>query len=238
MDALLIPVFVLVVITALVLFPALLFYAIPVRASGTLVLKEMRNEQTVIITWWPLGIRTSRVGESVLSEVLFLGRVVFSHPGVPGRGAKTESEDTGGPGNEGKRDVSGTPAMVFPDIPELIHFIQRLAGPAGAFSSAFWQQTRFVSATGTVTLGLGDPALTGEVCGMYWASRFVLLASRISVELEPVFDRAVLELDITVRIKVKHPLLVLLAGIRLALHPAVREVMSGAKQRSRGVAAA
>jgi len=134
--------------------------------------------------------------------------------------------------------VTGTPAPGSPDIGEIVHVIQKMIAPVGSFGSAFWQQSWFVDAGGTVTLGLGDPALTGEICGMYWASRFALLASRIYVELEPVFDRAVLELDITVRMKVKHPLLVLLAGFTLAWHPAIREAMGIAMRRSRGAAPA
>ena len=132
---------------------------------------------------------------------------------------------------------TSAPSAVSPDIGEIVHVVQKMIGPVGSFGSAFWQQSRFVDARGTVILGLGDPALTGEVCGMYWASRFVLLASRIYVEMEPVFDLAVLELDITVRMKVKHPLLVLLAGFRLAWHPAIREAIGIAMRRSRGAAA-
>ena len=88
-----------------------------------------------------------------------------------------------------------------------------------------------------MTLGLGDPVLTGECCGLYWASRFILEASRIYLELVPVFDRRVLELDITARMNVRHPLLVLIAGLRLARHPAIHEVMQGMKMQSRGVPA-
>ena len=146
--------------------------------------------------------------------------------GIPG----ASKPETGTP-------ATGTPAAVFPDIGGIVNVVQKLTGPVGSFSTAFWQQSRFVDARGTVTLGLGDPVLTGELCGMYWASRFVLLASRIYVELEPVFDRTVLGLDITVRMKVKHPLLVLLAGLRLALHPAIREAAGIAMRQSRGAAA-
>jgi hypothetical protein len=296
MDALLIPVFILAAITGSLLFPALLLYAIPVRAAVTLVLEEKRKEQTVLISWWPFGIRTSGTGETWLTEVLILGHAVISHSvlvepdtvtgepaGTGGRrkevkatveiitgtssahtgisdGAAASGSSPSGPPSYGAHPAepredapvpgipegggpaagtgTGTPATASPDLGELVHAVQKLAGPVGSFGSAFWQQSRFVSATGTITLGLGDPALTGEVCGMYWASRFILLASRISVELVPVFDRAVLELDITVRVKVKHPLLVLLAGIRLGLHPAIRDVMGGALRRSRGAASA
>ena len=146
-------------------------------------------------------------------------------PGAPG----TVVPDAGIP-------ATGSPAAVSPDIGGIVPVIQKIMGPVGSFGSAFWQQSRFIDASGTVTLGLGDPVLTGEVCGMYWASRFALLASRIYVELEPVFDRTVMELDVTVRMKVTHPLLVLLAGFRLARHSAIREAAGIVMRQSRGAA--
>jgi hypothetical protein len=230
MDALLITVFVLASLTVPVLFLALLLYAIPVRAAVTVVLKGKRQEQVLVISWGIFGIRTSGAGGGRLTEVLIADVTVLSHTGSmkPDKGA----------GNVTGVPETRTLSAASPDLSGIVHVVQKITGPVGSFGSAFWRQSRFVEASGTVTLGLGDPALTGEVCGMYWASRFVLLASRIYVELEPVFDRAVLEMDITVRMKVKHPLLVLLAGFRLAWHPAMREAISIALRRSRGMATA
>jgi hypothetical protein len=101
----------------------------------------------------------------------------------------------------------------------------------------FWKASRFVEARGTLTLGLGDPVLMGEVCGMYWASRFILQASRVYVELEPVFDREVLNLDITVRMNVSHPLKILIAGIRLARDPKIVEAAGTILRQTPGAAA-
>jgi hypothetical protein len=228
MDALLTPVFVLISLFVPVLLLALLLYAIPVRAAATVMLKDKRQEQVLVISWGIFGIRTSGSGEGRLTDVLIAGNAIFSHSGSIKPDGKA-GEVTGIP-------ETSTLSAVSPDISEIVHVVQKMIGPVGSFGSAFWRQSRFVEASGTVMLGLGDPVLTGEVCGMYWASRFVLLASHISVELEPVFDRAVLEMNMTVRIKVKHPLLVLLAGFRLAWHPAMREAISIAMRRSRGMA--
>jgi hypothetical protein len=228
MDALLTLVFVLISLFVPVLLLALLLYAIPVRAAATVMLKDKRQEQVLVISWGIFGIRTSGTGEGRLTDVLIAGNAIFSHSGSIKPDGKA-GEVTGIP-------ETSTLSAVSPDISEIVHVVQKMIGPVGSFGSAFWRQSRFVEASGTVMLGLGDPVLTGEVCGMYWASRFVLLASHISVELEPVFDRAVLEMNMTVRIKVKHPLLVLLAGFRLAWHPAMREAISIAMRRSRGMA--
>jgi hypothetical protein len=282
MDALVIPVFVLVSLAVPVLLLALLLYAIPVRAAVTVVRRGGRQDQVLLISWGIFGIRTSGTGEGRLTEVLIAGHAVLAHtrsveedrsgvketgtkrgesgnvPAGERRPGKAEKEprssaapgsaapdttvpvtgDTTAGGPAAGIPATGRPETVFMDIDEFVHVVQKVMGPVGSFGSAFWQQSRFVDARGTVRLGLGDPVLTGEVCGMYWASRFILFASRIYIELEPVFNKAVLELDITVRLKVKHPLLVLLAGIRLARYPAIREAAGIAMQRSRGAAPA
>jgi len=224
MDALLIPVFVLISLIVPVLFLALLLYAVPVRSAVTIVLQGKRQEQVLVISWGIFGIRTSGAGGSRLTEIRIADVTVLSHTGS----IKQEKEA----GNSTGIPETGTWSATYGDICEIVPAVRKMAGPVGSFGSAFWQQSRFVGASGTVTLGLGDPALTGEVCGMYWASRFVLLGSRIDIDLEPVFDRAVLEMDITVRMKVKHPLLVLLAGFRLAWHPAIREALRMALRQS------
>jgi hypothetical protein len=224
MDAFLIPVFVLVSLTVSVLFLALLLYAIPVRSAITVIHKGKQQEQVLVISWGIFGIRTSGAEGRMLTEVRIAGATVLSHTGS----VKPEKKAGNGTGIP----ETGPRSAAYGNLIGILPAIRNVAGPVGSFGSAFWRQSRFVGAKGTVTLGLGDPALTGEVCGMYWASRFVLLASRIDIDLNPVFDRAVLEMDITVRMKVKHPLLVLLAGFRLAWQPAMREALGVARRQA------
>jgi len=228
MDLLLIPAFIVLLILILLVAPALLLYAIPIRAAVSLTWNRDRRETTLLISWGCIAIRSSGSGAKRVTTVLFLDHPVLSHTGL------IETEDPGdrneemlsdpGPGGEGTGDIG-----------ELIPIVHRMIGPVGTFGSVFWHQSRFEEARGTVTLGLLDPVLTGEVYGWYWASRFVLLASRIDIEMEPVFDRAVLELDITVRVKVMHPLLVLIAGLSLVTDPATKEAAAYALRRNQDV---
>ena len=221
MDELLIPVFILFSLLALVLALALLLYAIPVRAAVTLVRMVDRREQVVVISWGGVAVRSSGAGTGRVTEVLVLGKTVLSHAG--------SMKPVGGPAKERGEDEIAAPSGTIP-IGRLVRVVLAAIGPVGRFGSEFWRQGRFEGASGTVRLGLGDPVLTGELCGYYWASRFLFLASRIDIGLEPVFDRAVLELELTIRMRVEHPLRILFAGLRLVRDPAMKEVMDFAVQ--------
>jgi hypothetical protein len=233
MDILLIPVFVFFSLLVPVVALALLLYAVPVRAAVRLVRNEAMQVLTLEISWIGLGIRTSGTGTCMVTEVLAGGFPVFTHSGAVG---SPSAGDAGEPAGKTipahSKDLTDTPR-----IDEIVHRIFGVFGPVRSFGSVFWKASRFVEARGTLTLGLGDPVLMGEVCGMYWASRFILQASRVYVELEPVFDREVLNLDITVRMNVSHPLKILIAGIRLARDPKIAEAAGTILRQTPGAAA-
>ena len=228
MDELFIPVFILFSLLVPVLAFVLLLYAVPVRAAVTLVRAAGRREQAVVISWGMIGFRSSGAGAGQVTEVLVLGHAILTHTGP----AETADERREAPAPEEVPPAGALPAD------GLVHVVQAAIGPVGRFGSAFWRQSRFESATGTVRLGLGDPVLTGELCGYYWASRFILLASRVDIRLEPDFDQLVLELDLTVRVKVEHPLLILLAGLALVRDPAMQDAIRLVTQKRAGGAAA
>jgi hypothetical protein len=233
MDELLIPAFILFSLLVPVLAALLLLYAVPVRAAATLVRMDGRREQVVVIAWGPIGIRSSGAGTGLVTEVLVLGHAVLTHTGPVDTGTDgTEPEKAPSPA-----EVTGLAAGHLP-IGELVHIVQRAIGPVGRFGSAFWHQGRFEGASGTVRIGLGDPVMTGELCGYYWASRFVLLASRIDIRLEPEFDEVLFELDLTVRFKIEHPLLVIVAGLDLVRDLAIQDAIRFAMRRPEGVAPA
>lgn len=230
MDALLLAGFIFTIILIPVLGFALLLYAIPLRIAATLVHEDERDCQEMWISWSGIALRIRGHGPGQQVQVLFLDHAVLSHTGP------LESQDEKGKpeltpekliGNDGKLQVG-----------ELIHGVQEITGPVGSFLSVIWQRSRFSGARGTLRFGLGNPALTGEVFGYYWASRFILLASRIDIRMIPVFDRPALEFDITVHGTIEHPLIVLIAGIDLVRDPAIRRVMAGDRADRPGVAGA
>ena len=228
MDALLIPAFTFFVILVPVLCLALLLYSVPVRAAATLIHTAEHQEQAVLISWGIVAFRITGNGAGQAAEVLIFDHAVLSHTGPLGTRDEKHDEELA------PEQLLGADGTL--DAGELIHIVQRMVGPVSTFLSEFWNRSRFESARGTITLGLGNPSLTGEVYGYYWASRFVLLASRIDIEMIPVFDRVVLELDVTVREKIEHPLLLLIASLDLFRNPAVQDAIKSATGKRAGVA--
>jgi hypothetical protein len=219
MDAFLFAGFILTIVLIPVLGIALLLYAIPLRIAATLVHSDDRDVQEMRISWGIIAFRIRGHGPGQQVQVLFLDHAVLSHTGL-----LEERKE------EGRPDI--TPENLLGkdgtlQAGELIHLVQEITGPVGSFLSVLWQRSRFSGARGTLTFGLGNPSLTGEVFGYYWASRFILLASRIDIRMIPVFDRPVLEFDITVHSTIEHPLLILIAGIGLFRDPAIRRVIAG-----------
>ena len=52
-------------------------------------------------------------------------------------------------------------------------------------------------------------------------------ASRIFVVMEPVFGNRVVECDLTMRLKFRHPLVILIEAVTLVRNPDVREISDG-----------
>jgi hypothetical protein len=244
MDVLLIPAFVFFAVLLPIIAAALLLYGVPVRIAARLVRDETVQAFTLVVSWAGLGIRTSGTGTSRVTEVLIGRSPVISYTGSVG---SPQGKRASQPPAETKQDSRGVPGDVptphgvssehdrEPVGPQRIGsvittFLMR-AGQVIPIVSAFWRACRFVDARGKVTLGLGDPVLTGEVCGLYWASRFILQAMRVHVDLEPVFDREILGMDVTVRFKVNHPLLVLIAAARLLRAPGTRSTPDSLPRR-------
>jgi len=230
MDTLLLFGFLIVIVLLPVLGLALLLYAVPIRIEVTLARSDDRDEQGITIAWGAVAFRISGRGDGQLARVLLLDHVVLAHTGPLER-----PEEKGSP-ELVPEDLVGPDGKIR--IGELIHRVEEITGPAGTFASALWKQSRFTGARGTVTFGLPNPALTGEVYGYYWATRFILLASRIDIEMVPVFDRPVLGFDITLHGMIGHPLLVLIAGIGLVRDPAVRRMIAEERAGRSGAAGA
>jgi hypothetical protein len=244
MDVLLIPAFIFFAVLVPIVGAALLLYGVPVRIAARLVRDETVQAFTIMVSWAGLGIRTSGTGTSRVTEVLIGQFPVLSSTGSPGSSAgerarqpsaETVPDLTAAAGDvptptEASSDDARTPRHSLRSGTMITTILQR-AGPVASFGSAFMKAGRFVDARGKVILGLGDPVLTGEVCGMYWASRFVMQASGVYVDLEPVFDREVLSLDVTVRFKVNHPLLVLIAAVGLLRPPCARSAADSLPRR-------
>ncbi len=231
MDALFLTAFVLACPILVILAGSLLLYGIPLRSSVRLFLQEDTLRESVTVAWGFGGIRLLHDRRGAEFTLLAGPHALLTYLATPksnlppaSKGDAASKEETGTPAHSG---TGGDYRLVAP-----------LIRPSVALFSAIWRESRFDGMQGRITLGTGDPALTGEIFGYYWASRFLLEAMRVTIELEPVFDREVFSCDLEASISIRHPLLVLIAALRLALHPVAREILIAPRQKSSGTVAA
>ena len=164
--------------------------------------------------------------------------VLYAHAFVteeatPPQPEKPEKEEP-----ENAREKGGRGRPSFPGYSRTIRLARSLIHPAISLVSVIWRESRFDSMQSNITLGTGNPALTGEIYGYFWAARFILETMRIRVELEPIFDREVFSCDLEMKVSLHHPILVIISGARFAIHPAVREMFALSREGSSGAVAA
>ncbi len=208
MDTFLIPLFVTAVLCGVFVMSALILCAVPVRCAIRYFREEGREESTITASWGPVTGAITRGARHRATRVLFGGREIWS---------RSEPDET--PWTDAVEPAPRGPGI---STAEILGMVLPVIGDAGTFFGELCRQSRPDRITGTIKIGMDNPAATGMLYGGYWASRFVLNASRIFVDMEPVFGNRVLMLDITVRLRIRHPLVIIVRGIALMRNPAVR----------------
>ncbi|HUH79294.1 MAG TPA: hypothetical protein VLY83_05295 [Methanoregula sp.] len=212
MDTLLIPLFIVAVLSGLIVVPVLALYAVPVRC-GVAYCRETGGEgNTVSASWGPVGGSVSRRDGLRVSRIFFCGREIWCRSGP-------DEHRKGGPAGAGPPGA-GLPVTDIPGI------VAPLLGDAGAMIREVYRQSYLEGMTGRIRIGLENPAATGLLYGMYRASRFILDAAGITVAVEPVFSGQVLEVDVVMKLRIRHPLMILARGLAIARNPAVRRLMA------------
>ena len=219
MDVYLVPLGILVVLAGIAFIPALILYAVPVRCTIAYAREPGHERSAVTLSWGPVAVSISRSDGDGTTRVLIRGRRIWcsTGPGVSPRA-------TG-------RPVPPEPAV---SVAEITGMVIPILGGAGAFFREFYRQCHLEGMTGTVRIGLGNPAATGMVFGAFWASRFALRASRIYLEVEPVFDRNTLSADVALRLRIRHPLVLIVSAVRFARIPAIRRSMFAVPGKAAG----
>jgi len=210
MDATLILAYVIAGIVCLIILFTVLLYVIPVRSVLRITIDETASRNTLTASWCFIGLRIDQGPDGRVVEILACGRILYATE----FGAKGEAAAP----TQGKKAPGST--RISPRLTSRL--ILRLIRSFGSLGSVFWQECRFERAQGKLSLGLGDPAITGMFYGYYWAARFVLEEARIYIEIEPVFDREVFLGELEVHMNLHHPLRIIIAAIRLMRDPAVR----------------
>ncbi|MGB9177419.1 MAG: DUF2953 domain-containing protein, partial [Methanoregula sp.] len=110
--------------------------------------------------------------------------------------------------------------------PHLLQLIRPLSHLGGIFlRSMTLQEIR-----GNLVIGFRNPAETGIFYGWYSALLPILMMSRVSLDVTPVFDRQVLEGKIMAKVRIDRPLLLILAMARFYMDRDVRTALSGLRE--------
>jgi len=104
-------------------------------------------------------------------------------------------------------------------VPSLFHLLGKL------LNTMTFQELR-----GNLVVGFQNPAETGIFYGWYFAVLPVLVGSRVSLAVTPVFDRQVLEGEVMTKVRVDRPLLLILTMAKLYMDPDVRNALSGLRE--------
>ena len=220
MDTFLIPLFIVACLLLIFLFPALLLYLVPVRFALLLLQKEGQRERSVSVSWGMVRYRIIDGDDGRRTEVLIGNHVIYSRAGT---GERQKEEEVKLPAPAELRSVEG-----------YLNLIPRLIAPAGWFGSVLCRESTFEDCTGSIRIGMKDPVATGILYGGYWAARFVLMASRIFIDMIPEFNREIFEMDMVIRLRINHPLRILIAGIHLLKTPGIRQGLRFANPGSGG----
>lgn len=220
MDTLLIPVF---IVACLILFcecSAVLLYVIPVRFVLRLFHTEGHDEQSVLVSWGLIGLWITNDAHQQKITIYLGRRNILCRPIE--RGPK-------------KGDEKKIPLLAdFRSGERYFTFFSGMIKPAGRFVSVLWHECRFENCTGNIRIGTKDPVTTGILYGGYWATRSGLQAARIFIEMKPEFTHEVFEMDVAIRVRINHPLRIIIAGIRLMRNRAVRDTMNPEKSHPGG----
>jgi hypothetical protein len=220
MDTFLIPIFIVACIILFCECIAVLLFAIPLRFVLQLIQTEGKNEQSVMVSWGLMGCRITNSGIQQKIEVCIGYHIILSRP------IEREPE-------KGDKKKIPQPAD-FQSGERYLTFFSGMIKPAGRFVSVLWNECRFDNCTGRIRIGTKDPVATGIIYGGYWAARFGLMACRIFIEMMPDFNREIFEMDVSIRLRINHPLRIIIAGIQLMRNRAVRNAMNPEQSRSGG----
>ena len=120
---------------------------------------------------------------------------------------------------------------------ELILQALPLVPDLARFMTAIFHHLTIRMIEGTFIIGLRNPADTGVIFGCFSAIRPLLIpCTRISLSMQPVFDREVLEGRVQADLRISQPLFIPVLMLRLAMKPKARRLIRSISDRAAGVA--
>jgi len=217
MDILLLLIFIPLCFLFFFLVLIALLYVFPVHVSLSCVSTPQRKETAVSISWLIVCVRQVYAAGITRTDVVVARHILRS----------SQQEKDGDP----VRAREPAPSREPDNLPQILLLMPLLAGPVVHFCCRLFRLVSVNSVRGTMRIGLADPVLTGMVYGWYCAVRPLLAYSRIFLDITPVFDRNVLDMQLEMRWDLRHPLMLAISAWRLYRNRDVQEALSIMKRK-------
>jgi hypothetical protein len=211
MDIILLLIFIPLCLLFFVLVLIFPLYVFPVHVSLSCISAPQRKETAVSISWLIVCIRQVYAAGKTRTDVVVARHILRS----------SQQKN-----NDDVRAKEPAPSRERGNLPQLLLLMPLLAGPVVDFCCRFFRLVSIDSVRGTMRIGLADPVLTGMVYGWYCAVRPLLAYSRIFLDITPVFDRNVCDMNLEMRWDLRHPLMLAIDGWRLYRNRDVQEALS------------
>lgn len=204
----LIPFIIVIVLAALLV----LIIRIPFRISMIFERSEERTVGKFSGSWCIFSVNVSFSEGRAVTQLLFAGKPVFQTPISP-------------PSAAIRKEIP-VPAA---DIQTILYLVRLIAAAGPGILRVLWalkRNMKFDCLHGEVMLGTGSPASTGLIFGLYSALRpLLMLSDRVSISVNPVFDREVLEGRCRIDLRIERPGIILALIFRLFLYRDVRKLL-------------
>jgi hypothetical protein len=211
-----------VILIAVLAGIALLIFIVPLDLSFLIEFSGRSAVLMIVAVWSIIFLKISyREGNRIL-EIGFLERTLYRKVIVPGPPSVPEIPELAA-------DVRAVPSLIQA-LTELWPGIIRIF-------SALKRHIRFRGLSCDLLLGTGSPALTGLIFGAFSAVRpLLVVCDRVSLSLQPVFDREVLEGTCRIDLRIRYPLTMIVLLFRFFLSRGFRSRMTGIRHKNAGAA--
>jgi len=217
MDIILLLIFIPLCLLLFVLVLIPLFYVFPVHVSLSCVSTQQRKETAVSISWLIVCVHQVYTAGVTRTDVMVAQHIL--------RSSRQEKDD------DHVRASEPASSWELKNLIQILLLMPQLAGPFVQFCCRLFRLVSIDSVRGTMRIGLADPVSIGLVYGWYCAVRPLLAYSRIFLDITPVFDRNVLDMELEMRWDLIHPLMLAIDGWHLYRNRDVQEAMSIMKRK-------
>ncbi len=213
------PVLIPFILIAIVAVIAFLIFTIPLNLS--LLIEHTGGSAVLMVLagWSIISLKITYTTGKGAIELLFSGKSIYRKAIKPPAEAEIP---------EGAMNIRGVISLIQ-SIADLWPGILRIL-------KALKRHTRFRTLACSLLLGTGSPATTGLIFGVFSAVRpFLMTSDRVSLFLEPVFDREVLEGKCRLDLMLQYPLVIIALALRLFISPGISNRMKRIRPRRDGV---